>query len=200
MNELENRIKDISEIRSLMERSSKFLSLSGLAGVSAGLVALAGAGAAYIRLGNMTGALEEKNHFSFLLLDAGIVLVLALGLAVFFTRRMARKKGLPVWSNTTKYMLANLLLPLCTGGFFCVILWYHGLTALISPATLVFYGLALLNTSNQTLREVRYLGLAEIFLGLLAALFLAYWLLFWAFGFGIMHVVYGIFMYLKYEQ
>ena len=35
-------LRDIGEIRSLMERSSKFISLSGWAGIFAGIYALAG--------------------------------------------------------------------------------------------------------------------------------------------------------------
>ena len=81
-----------------------------------------------------------------------------------------------------------------------MILWYHGIIFLMGPATLVFYGLALLNTRHQTLKEVRYLAVAQIILGLLASLFLDTWLLFWTFGFGVLHVAYGIYMYLKYEK
>lgn len=200
MEKINDHLKDISEIRSMMERSSKFLSLSGLAGVSAGIAGLLGAGAVYMRLTQSEHQPQEESLFSFIVLTAAIVLFSALGLAIFFTTRMARKKGLPVWSQTTKDMLANLLLPLSAGGAFCLILWYHGLVMLIGPATLLFYGLALLNTGNQTLREVRVLALAQIILGLLAALFLDHWLIFWAVGFGALHIVYGIFMYVKYEK
>ena len=196
----DDRLKDISEIRSMMERSSKFLSLSGLAGVSAGTVALLGAAAAYQQLKNNENLAERNNLFSFFILDAGIVLFLALTLAIFFTTRMAKKKGLPIWSKTAKYMLTNLCVPLIVGGLFCFILWYHGLVMLIAPATLIFYGLALLNTSSYTLIEVRYLALAEILLGLLAALLLDSWLVLWAIGFGVLHIVYGTFMYMKYEK
>ena len=97
-------------------------------------------------------------------------------------------------------MLTSLCVPLIVGGLFCFILWYHGLVMLIAPTTLIFYGLALLNTSSYTLIEVRYLALAEILLGLLAALMLDSWLVLWAIGFGVLHIVYGTFMYMKYEK
>lgn len=201
MNSLDDHLKDIFEIRSMMERSSKFLSLSGLSGVSAGIIALIGAGAAYQRLNNNTNpAAEQQSLFAFFVLDAAIVLVTALAFSIIFTRRMAKKKGLPVWSNTAKYMLINLLLPLSAGGVFCFILWYHGLVMLIAPATLLFYGLALLNAGNQTLGEVRYLAIGEMILGLLAAFFLDSWLILWAIGFGALHIAYGIYMYVKYEK
>ena len=47
MKEEQNYIQDIAEMRSMMERSSKFLSLSGLAGIMAGIYALSGAYIAY---------------------------------------------------------------------------------------------------------------------------------------------------------
>ena len=192
--------RDLIEIRSMMEQSSKFLSLSGLAGVSAGTVALAGAGAAYWQLNQQESAPGNADLAPFFLTDATLVLALAISLAIFFTTRMAKKKGLPIWSGTTRYLLASLLVPLGVGGLFCLIAWHHGLVMLIAPATLIFYGLALLNSTKYTLREVQYLAAAEILLGLLAFLFLDAWLIFWAGGFGILHIVYGVIMYAKYEK
>lgn len=200
MNQIDDSLNDLTEIRSMMERSSKFLSLSGLAGVSAGIVGLFGAGAAYWQMNASINSPEPMNLLTFFILDAFIVLALAIGFAIFFTTRMAKRKGLPVWSNTTKYMLESLLIPLTTGGLFCILLWYHGIVMFIAPVMLIFYGLALLNTSKYTLMELRYLALAEIVLGLLATVLLDSWLIIWAIGFGIMHIVYGIIMYIKYEK
>ena len=56
------------------------------------------------------------------------------------------------------------------------------------------------NASKYTLNDIRYLGLTEIFLGLVALVFLEYSLLFWAIGFGLVHIIYGIVMYYKYER
>jgi hypothetical protein len=197
MNKLEDRLKDISEIRSLMENSSKFLSLSGLSGISAGTTALLGAAAAYWKLElNTRPGIDLSTFF---LLDAILVLTATLALAIFFSVRMARKKGLPIRGITTKNMLVSLSIPLITGGVFCCLLWLQGIYQLIAPATLLFYGLALVNTSKYTLHEIRYLGLIQIALGLLATGWTGLWLVCWVTGFGIMHIAYGIFMYLKYE-
>ncbi|HYQ87587.1 MAG TPA: hypothetical protein VES59_10125 [Bacteroidota bacterium] len=200
MTQFDDPRRDLIEIRSMMEQSSKFLSLSGLAGVSAGTVALTGAGTAYWRLSRQDSAAGNADLTAFLLTDAVLVLALAIGLAIFFTTRMAKKKGLPIWSGTTRYLLTSLLVPLAVGGLFCLIAWHHGLIMLIAPATLIFYGLALLNSTKYTLREVQYLAAAEILLGLLAFQFLDAWLIFWATGFGILHIVYGVIMYAKYEK
>lgn len=200
MNQIDDPLKDLSEIRTMMERSSKFLSLSGLAGVSAGAAALAGAAAAYWRLHPGDGPGGGTDPALFLACDAGAVLLLAIGLAIFFTTRMAGRLGVPIWSGTTKYLLAALLVPLATGGLFCLAAWHQGWVMIMGPSTLVFYGLALLNCSKYTVREVQYLGAAEILLGLLSLYFIDAWLILWAAGFGVLHIAYGIMMYVKYEK
>ena len=208
MDKLDHHLKDIAEIRSLMERSSKFLSLSGLSGVSAGIVGVIGAAVAhryltekgaYLHNGS-SGSVQDKDLLTFLFVDAGIVLVVAVGLAILFSTRMARKNGLPVWNRAAKYLLTNLLIPLITGGVFCLILVSHGFFLLIAPSTLIFYGLALLNVSKVTVNEIRYLGLMEIVLGLMASVWVWQALWFWAIGFGVLHIVYGIVLYYKYAQ
>jgi predicted lysophospholipase L1 biosynthesis ABC-type transport system permease subunit len=208
MNELESGLRDISAIRSMMERASKFLSLSGLSGVSAGVVALAGAWAAqravqqsgtYIPLPGEQGAVDPWLG-RFLIGDAVSVLVVALACSTFFSVRMARKKGYPLWGPTTSYMLAALLIPLAAGGAFCGVLLFHGIYGLLPAAMLVFYGLALLNAGNFTFSEVRYLGIIDILLGLTAGFQPALGLILWAGGFGVLHIVYGILLYSKYEK
>jgi len=209
-------LKDLKEIRSIMERSSRFISLSGLSGIFAGLTALVGAFAVYFyeqdffngRYNNKGVFLNEElisgselSHFLwFLFLDGFIVLVIAILFGVYFTTRNARRKGLPVWDNNTKRMLINMFIPLITGGLFCLVLLYHHLIFLIAPSTLIFYGLALINTSKYTLNELRYLGVCEVTLGLISALFVGYGLVFWAIGFGILHIIYGVTMYWRYER
>ncbi|HYF03408.1 MAG TPA: hypothetical protein VEC36_08525 [Patescibacteria group bacterium] len=209
MNNKEQHLKSLSEIRTLMRESSKFISLSGLSGVSAGITALIGAFFAYNYMNNLheNTAYNERisTHYlsdfvKFFLIDAGFVLIVAAGLAIFFTTRKAKQEGLAIWDDTAKRLVVNLLLPLAAGGIFCLIMLYHGITIMIAPATLIFYGLALINASKYTLGEVRWLGITEIALGLLAAMFPRNGLLFWALGFGVMHIVYGSYMYFKYER
>lgn len=198
-NPIDERLKDISEIRSLMERSSKFLSLSGLSGVSAGIVALFGAALAYWKTQQPEAAnLTELVHF--LVTDAALVLTVAVSLTVFFSMRLAKKKNLPFWTDAAKYLLEDLVIPLIAAGILLAILYKQGVHVYLAPLSLVFYGLALLNASKYTFRVVRYLALSEIVLGLLAMALLDWQLWFWAFGFGILHIVYGIFGYWKFEK
>ncbi len=206
-------LETLQEIRSLMERSSRFISLSGLSGVAAGLWALAGAAAVYIYLGSTPfagrfryyeAALNSErwgmDYIAFFLLDAAIVLAGAITSGIYFTTRKARRKGLPVWDALTRRLLLNLAIPLATGGVFVMALFYHGLLGLIAPTTLVFYGLALVNASKYTLNDIRWLGLSEIALGLFASFRPGFGLELWALGFGLLHIVYGVWMYWKYER
>lgn len=202
----QEHLKALTDIRSMMERSSRFISLSGLSGIVAGVAALLGAYAAYIKLNSLNAIyrLLDDNLFRdtviYLLSDAAIVLVVSITAGILLTVRNSKKKGVSIWDTTARRLLINLMIPLTTGGLFCLILLYHGLVGFVAPATLLFYGLALINASKYTLNDVRYLGICEIILGLIASIYIHNGLLFWAFGFGILHIVYGAVMYFKYER
>jgi hypothetical protein len=198
MDNINDPVKDLAEIRSMMEKSSKFLSLSGLAGISAGIIALIGSYAMLLKIREIKESVATENFSVYFISVALVILALALGAAIFFTTRNAKKKNLPVWTPATNYLLTSLFLPLLAGGLFSFILWYRGNPELIFSATLVFYGLALLNASKYTSNEIRYLAIIEIILGLVAGV--SYGLILWAVGFGVMHIIYGIYMYLKYEK
>lgn len=203
-------LENLSEIRSIMERSTGFLSLSGLSGVVAGLFALAGAAFAYwyIEIYNQLPTDEivlttqnfKTEFYLVLFADAAIVLGVALAAGFFFTYRNTKKRGEKVWTSSSKRLIVNLFIPLVTGGVFILILIWHGIGFLISSTTLIFYGLALINASKYTLRDIRYLGFCEIILGLFSAWYIGYGIYFWALGFGILHIFYGAVMYFKYEK
>lgn len=212
MNQQQEQLDAIRDIRNLMERSSRFSSLSGLAGIIVGIFAIAAIIAAYLLLGiapfeqgyytllNNESTVAGYSIFTLLAADFGFVLLLSLLTGIYLSVRKARKQSLPVWDATAKRMLLNLSIPLITGGIYCLILLYQGQPALVLPATLLFYGLALLHASKYTINDIRYLGVLEVVLGLLASYFTDQGLLFWVVGFGILHIVYGIRIYFKYEQ
>ncbi|QMU30905.1 hypothetical protein [Adhaeribacter radiodurans] len=207
MNQQQDQLETLHEIRSIMERSSRFLSLSGLSGISAGLSALAGAAVVKwyftqhsINYYQQVGGNLTREDILFLLAVAVGVLILGFCTATYFTMRNVRKKNLRFWDNQSRRLLLNLAIPLATGGAFCAILIYHNILFLVAPAMLVFYGLALLNGSKYTLSDIRYLGIFEIVLGLFASVFVGYGLLLWTVGFGVLHIVYGTLVYFKYER
>ena len=192
-------LKDITEIRAIMERSSRFISLSGLSGVMAGVYALAGAYVAHLIVQDYR-ANPHEYVVAYLMAEAAVVLLLAVGTGVFLTTRRARAQGATIWDATARRLLINLLIPLVVGGLFSLILVARGTVGIIAPSMLIFYGLALVNASKYTLTDIRYLGFAEIGLGLLAALIPGYSLLFWALGFGVFHIIYGTLMYYTHER
>lgn len=200
-------LEDISQIRSMMERSSRFISLSGLSGVFAGIYALGGAFMAHQIINNEMGTSYQIKFLNLssgrleqLVIIALAVLTMALGTGIIFTTRKARKDGLKIWDKTAKLLIINLLIPLITGGLLCLIFLHHGLLGIVAPSTLIFYGLALINASKYTFTDIRYLGFAEIILGLISAYYAGFGLYFWAVGFGILHILYGTLMYFKYER
>ena len=206
-----NPKEDLQAIREIMERSSKFLSLSGISGVFAGVVGLIGALAIYMIIPDLSvlsagRSEEEVNGLAnpTLILYLGLILLLVLLVAVvgavYFSVKKARKANQPFWNSLTKRMMNYFLIPFVTGGLFTLILVYRNDIELVVPAMLIFYGLALVNAGKFTIGEIHYLGITEIALGVLAAVFVNLGWLFWAIGFGVMHIFYGIMMYFKYER
>lgn len=207
MKDIHDYQKDIASIRTMMERSAKFLSLSGLAGVLAGVYALIGAAIAY-RLVQYPRSLFDYRMYSIgerdtllrLVLLGAVVLIASLSTGLWLSHRKAKKRGIALWNNASRIMLINISIPLLTGGIFVLIMLFTGHFGLAAPSCLVFYGLALVQGSSNTFDEIRYLGFCEIALGLVSALLPGYGLVFWAIGFGILHIAYGAVMYNKYDK
>ncbi|WP_133507875.1 hypothetical protein [Flavobacterium chryseum] len=198
--------EDLAHIRSMMERSSRFISLSGLSGVFAGLSALIGGLYVYqlfrkngVDYFNDQHILYSANLVSELIVTGVLILLFALTFGIFFTLRKSKKDNLPVWTTATKNMLFNLAVPLTAGGVFCLALLYHQIYVLVAPATLIFYGLALVNAEKYTFSDVKYLGFCQLILGFVSLFFLGYGLIFWILGFGILHILYGLVMFKKYK-
>jgi len=195
-------LKDIKEIKKIMNKSTRFLSLSGLSGILAGIYALIGTFLAYSTIKNYfyIGKYDSINPNSIelkLLLIAFFVATLSIATAYFLTKKKANKEGQTLWNTTVKRLLLHFSIPLISGGFLSLELLNMGFFGLIAPITLIFYGLALLNASNFTLSNIKYLGIAEIILGLIAVNYIGYGLYFWAIGFGVFHIIYGSIVYLN---
>ena len=201
MKEQTDYIQNIAEIRSLMERSSKFLSLSGLAGILAGTYALLGACIAYFYFEfNPTELFySAPNLYQTMALAFG-VLVLALISSILLSQKKAKEKNTRIWNSTSKSLLRSMAVPFFTGGIFIFVLISKELIGLIIPVMLIFYGLTLYNAGNYTIKEVRAMGLLQILLGLISTWVIQYSLIFWVIGFGVIHIIYGIYIRLRYER
>lgn len=211
--EKDNSLETLQQIRSIMERSARFLSLSGWSGVWAGTVALAGAGIAYKWLERYESEAVMGSNSNRYIESGGIVYpldLMGLGIAIFivaflgglyFTYRKNKQAGVKIWNTASRKMVINLAIPLAAGAGMTLAFIVHGNWGYIAPGCLVFYGLALINGSKYTVSDIKYLGLTEVILGCIG-LFLSpgYGLYLWALGFGVLHIVYGIIMWRKYDQ
>jgi hypothetical protein len=196
--------RELTEIRSMMERSSRFSTLSAWAGIMAGVYALAGAFIAWkyfdFNPGKIIYTESELSVLPEIVLLAVFIFILAAVSAIYFSHKRADKRGEKLWNATSRRLLENMAVPLITGGLLIVVLISKGFIGLIAPATLIFYGLALYSAGKLTYDEVRILGVIQIILGLTGAWFVEYGLLCWAIGFGIVHIIYGIYIHFKYER
>lgn len=216
MNNPHQHLSALQDIRSMMEKSSRFISLSGLSGVAAGICALVGAWAAYDYVyypTAVTGYTDvqfsrtggRESDLTVIVTDrlfwiAVCTFVAALISSFIFTYIKSRKDGTPIWGKTAQRLLINVCVPLLAGGLYILKLLLAGSFGLIAPGCLIFYGLALLNGSKFTLNEIKYLGYGQLILGIINLWFTGYGLYFWAMGFGILHIIYGIVMWYKYDR
>ncbi|MCP9751700.1 hypothetical protein [Ferruginibacter sp. HRS2-29] len=210
MTEHDQSLETLQDIKRMMERSSRFISLSGLSGISAGICALIGAWLAYPYVfGCRPLFIDIHKDFhpgievlfnTWLFWIAAGTFFAALITAFIFTYLKSKKEGIPIWGKTAKRLLFNVSIPLIVGGIFLLKLLQFGTFGLVAPGCLLFYGLALINASKYTLDEIRYLGYCQIIVGLINLLFVGYGLYFWALGFGVLHILYGTYMWYKYER
>lgn len=206
------QLEAILQMRDMMERSSKYLSLSGLAGIIVGCLAMVGVAFAYWILSmplheiNYLQFIESKNEnflskqIQWLMLDAILVLFLALITGSFLAIRNAKRKGLSIWDATTKRLIYNMFIPLFVGMFLIIAFMLKGQIQFVLPIMLIFYGLALFNASKYAIDEINFLGVLEIGLGIIAIFWVELGLLIWLLGFGILHIIYGSVIYFKYEK
>lgn len=201
MKTTENYLAEIKEIRKMMEESSRFLSLSGLSGILVGIYALLGAFVAesLVFSNKLFGWLLGGNIVFDLMIIAAIILVLSLLTVILLTYRRAKKAGTKIWNPGSRLMLLNLAIPLITGGVFILTFVFNEIYEIAAPSCLIFYGLALINAAKFTRQEIFYMGLIQVSLGIMAGLFPSIGLLFWALGFGVIHIIYGTVMYFRYE-
>jgi hypothetical protein len=198
----EDYLRDISEIKTLMSKSSRFISLSGLSGILAGMYALIGAAFAYWLVSNSGRdyLILDGEIFRLIILDLVIITVLSIGTAIFLTTKKAKKNNEKIWDSLTKRLLTSFIVPLLAGGIYIIIILSNQKYGQTGALMLLFYGLALLNASKYTLGDIKYLGYTQIVLGLISALYPGYGFWFWVIGFGFMHIIYGAIMYFKYDK
>lgn len=206
--EPEPSLEELKKIRSLMERSSIYHSLSGLSGVAAGVIGLIVYAVVY---GLVDPFIEEQPQVKYtdegrlylikIFFGASVIcLLLAFAAIFFFNWRKARRNDLSFFEPAMQKMFVNLFIPLIAGGLYSVMLLREQQFLLIAPSMLIFYGLAMIQASRHTIIEIRYLGLVELVLGLIAIFMKEYGIWFWLAGFGAVNLIYGAYIYFRYER
>lgn len=202
----EDLVKEIASIRNLMEKSSKFISISGISSVLIGTYALLGAAYAYYEIYGFDSQMGYRDHYVNepviivkLLVTAMLVLFASIFTGVYMAIKKAKSNRQSIWNTTSRSLLYAMAVPLCTGGLFALISIFKENYTTVASILLIFYGLALTAGSNYTFNEIKGLGILEIVLGLLALLFPGNGIIFWALGFGVLHIIYGIIVHKKYE-
>jgi len=200
--EAKNYLQDISEIKDLMNKSSRFISLSGLSGILAGLYALIGAAFAYWLVTNSARQylILDGRIFRLVLLDLFLIAFVSIVTAIYLTTRKAKKNNVKVWDASSRRLILNFLIPLVAGGLYILIILGQQKYGQTAALMLIFYGLALVNAAKYSIGNIRYLGYIEIVLGLICAMLPGYGFWLWVLGFGILHIVYGAMMYFKYDM
>jgi hypothetical protein len=209
-------LNTIQDIKQMMERSSRFISLSGLSGIAAGICALIGAWYARNIINAdfaTSNSIHKESLYNYdgaksipdlignkLFYIAVITFIAAFVLSFLFTYLRSNKTKTPIWGKTAQRLMINVLVPMTVGGIYIIKLIEAGNFGLIAPGCLIFYGLALVNASKYTLAEIRYLGFGQLILGVINLWFVGKGLYFWAAGFGVLHIIYGSVMWLKYER
>lgn len=203
MKQEKDYIQDIAEIRSMMEKSSKFLSLSGWSGAIAGFYALAASFVAYNVLDFNPVSIDDPSmngKLPSIIMLALVVLILAICTAIYLSHKKASSRREKLWTAAARKVVYDMAIPLVSGGLFMLAMLFHGLTGLLAPLSLLFYGLALFNAGKSSYNEVKFLGMIQIILGLLSSCFIEYGLICWALGFGVFHIIYGVFIHYRYER
>ena len=195
---MNKNLDDLKHIRSIMERSTKFLSLSGISGIMAGTFALIGSALTYMVM--YRGLAITHCIRLDIVLIAIFVVIGAASSGLYFSVKKAKKNGSKFWLPVTIQIIKDFAVPMIVGGIFCLILVYQNTTGLIGATMLIFYGIALINAGAHTYSDIKILGTCEIILGIFAGFFANYTLVLWTIGFGILHILYGIIVFLKYDK
>ncbi|MBD3864269.1 hypothetical protein [Olleya marilimosa] len=197
----EDYLKDISEIKNLMNKSSRFISLSGLTGILAGIYALIGAAVTYyfVTTYSYGTLLLDGWVFKTIVFILFMVAFLSIVTGIYLTTKKAKKNGEKIWDTSSRRLILNFLIPLVVGGLYILIILSQGRYGQTGGLMLIFYGLALINASKYSIGNIKYLGYSEVILGLIATLYPGYGFWIWVVGFGFMHIIYGTYMHFKYD-
>lgn len=193
--EIKTTLRDIKE---MMEKSSRFTAISGWSIAVIGVLAMVCyfcVSSIYMKSINTPQAIRTAIIFAICLL------VVSFSIVTLCSIRKAKRINRPFkLDKTIGQLLFNFSLPMLVGGLFSIAMIIQGHYGLTSSIMLLFYGLALVNCHHYTAPVLRFLGYGELLLGIIDCFLVDYGFLFWLLGFGILHILFGIFFIIKYER
>lgn len=175
----------LAYIRQTMESASTFTALSGWGLVAVGIVGLASAGLAW------RSAVPERLS---VWVPAALVGVVCAGVA---NGLKARRLDMPLWSGSFRKVAWVMVPVLAAGALLTVALVGADARHLLPGTWLALYGAGVTAGGTFSLRAVRWMGLALIVLGALALWQPQYSILFLATGFGVLHILFGLYLVAK---
>jgi len=207
--EHQKHLENLSELKSILSKNTRFLSFSGLSGVIAGITALAGEYLFYnlylatfsssSNYADVRNLADMKLFYSALLIALSIIGISVI-VGVILARKKIRMQGSTVNRDLLKNTLIHILVPILVGGAICFVASFTDHFIYIPAFLLIFYGLGLFNGSRFSFDDLKIVGLVFMGLGLITYAYpnLSMWT--WGLGFGVGHILYGLRVYFVHDR
>ena len=182
-----------------MTNKGSFFSISGRGGIVLGLILLL---TVYLLFKITDGYAYYGDGFSQLpifLLEIAIIVLTILATLIcliiiwYRAKRRAKKSEVKLWSKLAKKQRLHLLVPLFVLGLILIIIANKGYYNFITPLSLAFYGLILLNMQKFGSNKLIALAIAQLLLALAAYFIVDKEFIFLGLGFGVLTIIYGLF-------
>lgn len=202
-------INTLNEIKDLMKKSSRFQTISGLSIIIIGIYASIVSLGAWLLLGDhepyswlpswsLDLSINTPTRTWVAILCALALVVVSFGTVCIMSYAKTKRQNHQFsFDQTVRRPLLHFFVPAVTGGLLCLAMLLQGHYGLTSSFMLVFYGLALINCSHYTTSSIALLGYGELLLGIIDCFLISHGILFWFLGFGLWHIVFGIFFTLN---
>lgn len=202
-------LNTLQEIKDLMSRSSRFQTISGWSIVIIGIYASIVSLGAWLLLGDHQSytwlpqfaqdfAINTPSRTLIALVIAAILVVVSFTtVCIGSYLKTKRVNQTFAFDQTVRRCLINFFVPAVAGALFCVAMLVQGHYGLTSSIMLLFYGLALINCSHYTSSSIALLGYGQLLLGIVDCFVIHHAILFWFLGFGLLHIIYGLYLVIK---
>ena len=175
-------IDNLRFIRETMERSTHFTAVPGYGGVFMGLTAIAATVVA-------NGQPPVKDWLTVWIVEA----ILAFAIGLFATWQKSKIAKIPLNSAPAKKFAMSFLPPLICAIIITFGLWRLGHSEAMIPVWLLLYGAAVVCGGAFSVRVVPVMGWCFVALGTIAFLLPnGYGNLVMGFGFGVLHIIFGL--------